>query len=174
MVAGAVMAMMAMIASVTYQHHGLFTPLFHISALFGSPDSMMRSVAEAISGHRVWFTAAPAAAGLLIHMVTGALFGIAFVTLTRRVRVPAHVMTGAGYGLVVFAFSAFVGLPLAAAVTGSGATISDMASMVGWVTFAAEHVMFGAVVGLLAGRTIALQAGSGDAVGGAGAAKLSR
>jgi hypothetical protein len=31
MAAGVAMAMYAMIASATYQHHGFFTPLFHIS-----------------------------------------------------------------------------------------------------------------------------------------------
>jgi hypothetical protein len=35
MIAGAAMAMFAMVASVTSQHHGFFTPLFHTSALFG-------------------------------------------------------------------------------------------------------------------------------------------
>ena len=39
MIAGAAMAMFAMVASVTYQHRGFFTPLFHISALFGSHHS---------------------------------------------------------------------------------------------------------------------------------------
>jgi len=170
MIAAAVMAMFAMVASVTYQHHGFFTPLFHISALFGSPDAMMRSVEEAMAGHRFWFDAGPAALGLVIHMVTGAMFGIGFVLLARRLRVPVNVLTGAGYGLVVFVVSALVGLPIAAKVTGSGSTISDMASMVGWVTFAVEHMMFGAVLGVLA----QLAGSRSDAPGAVVSAKLSR
>ena len=66
MIAGAAMAMFAMVASVTYQHHGFFTPLFHISALFGSPDAMMHSGMEAMAGNKFWFSAGPAALALLI------------------------------------------------------------------------------------------------------------
>lgn len=43
MIAAMAMAMYAMAASVSYQHRGFFTPLFHISALFGSPKPMMTS-----------------------------------------------------------------------------------------------------------------------------------
>ena len=98
MVAGAVMAMFAMVASVTYQHHGFFTPLLHISALFGSPAAMMRSVSEAMTGNRFWFTAGPAALGLLIHMMTAAMFGIGFVLVARRIRRAALVPAGGVYG----------------------------------------------------------------------------
>jgi hypothetical protein len=164
-------AVMAMFASVTCQHHGFFTPLFPISALFGSLDATMRSVEEATVGHRFWFDAGPAALGLAIHMAIGAMFGVGFVLLTRRLRVPANVLTGAGYGLVVFVVSAFVGLPIAATVTGSGSTISDMASMVDWVTFAVEHMVFGAVLGVLVQLTASRGAGVADV---AGSAKLSR
>lgn len=177
MIAAGVMAMFAMVASVTYQHHGFFTPLFHISALFGSPNPMMRSAEQAMADHRFWFDAGPAVLGLAIHMVTGAMFGMTFALLTTRLRVPANVLTGAAYGLAVFVMSAFVGLPIAAKVTGSGSTIADMASMVGWVTFAAEHMMFGAALGALA--RLAQRTGDGGGVGGgvqggAGSAKLFR
>ena len=47
------------------------------------------------------------------------------------------------YGLVVFAVSAFVDLPAAASITGSGDTISNMARIVGYPTFAIEHIMYG-------------------------------
>ena len=152
MIAGAVMAMFAMVASVTYQHHGFFTPLFHISALFESPDAMMRSVAEAMSGTRFWFSAGPAALGLLIHMMTGAMFGIGFAVLARPIPRAALAPAGAAYGLAVFVVSAFFGLPVAAKITGSGSTISGMASMVGWATFAVEHMIFGLAVGAIARR----------------------
>ena len=173
MIAGAAMAMFAMVASVTYQHHGFFTPLFHISALFGSPDAMMRSVAEAMAGNRFWFSAGPAALGLLIHMMTGAMFGVGFALLARRLPRTALVPAGAVYGLAVFVVSAFVGLPVAAKITGSGSAISDMATMVGWATFAVEHMMFGIVVGALAVRTAPAD-DTTAAVGGARSAMLSR
>ena len=50
---------------------------------------------------------------------------------------------GALHGRAVFVVSAFVGLPVAAKITASGSVISDMASMVGWATFAVEHMVFG-------------------------------
>ena len=83
-------------------------------------------------------------------MMTGAMFGIGFAFLARRLPRATLVPAGAFYGLAVFVVSAFVGLPVAAKVTGSGTTISDMTSMVGWVTFAAEHMMFGLALGALA------------------------
>ncbi len=173
MIASASMAMFAMVASVTYQHHGFFTPLFHISALVGSPDAMVRSIAEAMSGNRFWFSGGAALLGLLIHMITGAMFGIGFALLSRRIARAALVPAGIGYGLVVFLFSAFVGLPMAAKVTGSGSTISDMATMVGWGTFVLEHMMFGLVLGVL---TVRSRSGVSEAaaVRGAGSAMLSR
>jgi uncharacterized membrane protein YagU involved in acid resistance len=173
MVAGAAMAMFAMVASVTYQHHGFFTPLFHISALFGSPDAMMRSAAEAMAGNKVWFSTGPAVLGLLIHMMTGAMFGIGFAFLARRLARTALVPAGAMYGLAVFVVSALIGLPVAAKITGSGTTISDMASMVGWPTFAVEHMMFGLVLGVLALRTAPANGETAVAVG-ARSAMLSR
>jgi len=173
MIAGAAMAMFAMVASVTYQHHGFFTPLFHISALFGSPDAMMRSAMEAMAGNKFWFSAGPAALGLLIHMMTGAMFGIGFAFLARRLPQTMVVPAGAMYGLAVFVVSAFVGLTVAAKITGSGTTISDMASMVGYATFAVEHVMFGLVLGVLALRTAPVDSATAD-VRGARSAMLSR
>ena len=150
MIAGAAMAMFAMVASVTYQHHGFFTPLFHISALFGSPDAMMRSVAEAMDGSRFWFDLGPAALGMVIHMMTGAMFGMGFALLAERLPRRSFVGVGALYGLAVYAMSAFVLLPIAASITGSGDVIADMATMVGHGTFAVEHMMFGVVLGALA------------------------
>lgn len=173
MIAGAVMAMFSMVASVTYQHHGFFTPLFHISDLFGSPDAMMRSAMEAMAGNKFWFSAGPAVLGLLIHMMTGAMFGIGFALLARRLPRTVLVPAGAMYGVAVFVVSAFVGLPVAAKITGSGATISDMASMVGWATFAVEHMMFGLVLGALASRIAPADSATAD-VRGARSAMLSR
>lgn len=151
MIGGAAMAMFAMVAAVTYQHHGFFTPLLHISALFGSPEAMMRSATEAMSGNRFWFAAGPALLGLVIHMMTGAMYGIGFALLARRLPRSVLVPAGAAYGLAVFVTSAFVGLPASAKVTGSGSTISGMAGMVGWATFAVEHLMFGVVLGMMVG-----------------------
>ncbi len=149
MVAAMAMAMFAMVASVTYQHHGFFTPLFHISALVGSPDAMMTSVNQAMAGHHFWFAAGPAVLGLMIHMVTGAAYGMVFVLITQRLRRSMVIPAGMAYGLAVFGVSSFIGLPIAAKLTGAGPVITNMAAMVGRSTFAVEHLMFGTVLGLL-------------------------
>jgi hypothetical protein len=80
-------------------------------------------------------------------MVTGALFGIGLAFVARAVPRRLLVAFGTLYGLGVFAVTSFVFLPLAAAVTGSGTTISHMAQTVGWATFAIEHMMFGLALG---------------------------
>lgn len=149
MVAGMAMAMFAMTASVTYQHHGFFTPLFHISALLGSPEAMMTSVSQAMAGHHFWFAPGPALLGLMIHMATGAAYGMVFVLATQRLRRSLVIPAGMAYGLAVFVVSSFIGLPVAAKLTASGSVITNMAKMVGWSTFAVEHLLFGAVLGLL-------------------------
>jgi len=55
------------------------------------------------------------------------------------------------YGFLVFIVSAYIGLPLAAALFDSGAPIKNMAEMAGWGTFIIEHLMCGIVLGILAG-----------------------
>lgn len=147
MAAAAAMAMYAMVASLTYQDHGFFTPLFHISALFGSPKSMMQSMTAAMTGDRFWFTPGAAIVGLVIHMMTGAVYGMGFALLARRLRGLAVLLAGTAFGVVALVLSGFVGLPVAASITDAGATISDMAEMVGWGTFTIEHVIFGMVLG---------------------------
>lgn len=149
MVAGIAMAMFAMVASVAYQHHGFFTPLYHISALLGSPDAMMTSVSQAMASHHFWFAAGPALLGLMIHMVTGAAYGMAFVLITHRLRRSLVIPAGMAYGLAVFVVSSFIGLPIAAKLAAAGPVITNMAKVVGWSTFAVEHLMFGTVLGLL-------------------------
>ena len=165
MIAGVAMAMFAMVASVTYQHHGFFTPLFHISALFGSSKSMMTSIGEAMAGNRFWFAAGPAFVGLMIHMVTGAAYGMVFALVARRLHRNALVPAGMVFGLGTFFVSSFVGLRIAATITGAGTTISDMAKMVGWSTFALEHLMFGLVLGALALRRSHVTSGADSGSG---------
>lgn len=148
MVAGMGMAMYAMVASATYQHHGFFTPLFHISALVGSPKAMTQSMTAAMHGDTFWFTTGAAVCGLLIHMVTGAMYGVGFALLARRIRGDGTLLAaGTAYGVAALLFSGLIALPVAAAIADAGKPISDMASMVGWGTFAVEHVIFGMMLG---------------------------
>ena len=167
MAAAVGMAMYAMVASATYQHHGFFTPLFHISALTGSPKSMMQSLHAAMSGETFWFTPGAALCGLLIHMITGAMYGIGFALLVRRVRAAgAVVAAGMAYGAGAMVFSGIIGLPVAAAIMSAGNTISDMPQMVGWATFAIEHLLFGMIlgIGVAAVRAAAAPASAGENV----------
>lgn len=151
MIASLVMAGYAMIASVTYQHHGFFTPLFHIASVFLAPTDLMMSVQNAASGDKFYFVAGPALLGAVIHMMTGAMYGAVFAVMiaAARLRGPVVVAAGAAWGVAVFAASTWVGLPLAANVFSSGDQITNMATMVGYPTFIAEHVLFGLALGLL-------------------------
>lgn len=132
---------------MTYQHRGFFTPLFHISVAVGNPSAMMTSVSQATAGHRFWFTPGAALVGLVVHMMTGAAFGMMFAVFARATRDRMLLLAGALFGLMVFVVSSFIGLPIAAAITNSGSVLSDMAKMVGWTTFAVEHLIFGLAVG---------------------------
>jgi len=100
--------------------------------------------------------------------MTGAMYGAAFGVVASRLRVGIAALTGIGmaYGFLVFATSAYPGLPLAAAVFDSGDPIRNMAEMAGWGTFVIEHLMYGVALGLLVAkvartRTTAAVAGAG-------------
>lgn len=99
------------------------------------------------SGDMFTFTAGAAVVGLVIHMLTGAMYGVIFAFLARGIRGVALIAAGAVYGVAVLPFSGYIALPVAAEITGSGDPIADMADMVGWGTFAVEHVIFGTVLG---------------------------
>jgi len=150
-VAALVMAMFAMVAAATYQGSGFFTPLYHIASVFLAPSTMMTSMQHAMSGSEFYFTAGPALVGAVVHMMVGAMYGVIFALLARLLKLSGGklVLAGMVWGLVVFALSSWIALPLAAAVLGSGAQIAHMASMVGYPTFIVEHLMFGLVLGLV-------------------------
>jgi hypothetical protein len=57
-------------------------------------------------------------------------------------------VAGIVYGLAVMLVMAFVALPIIASVFGGGDPVSDMPRLPGWGTFAIEHAMYGAVLGL--------------------------
>lgn len=151
MAASMVMAAYAMIASATYQNHGFFTPLYHIASLVIAPDEMMTSMMKGMAGDNVYVAFGPAVLGALIHMVTGAMYGVAFVALAAvaRLQGPLLAAAGAAWGAVVFAASTWIGLPIAAKLFDAGNPISDMADMVGYGTFFVEHVLFGLTLGVL-------------------------
>jgi hypothetical protein len=155
-IASLVMAAYAMITSWV-KDTGFFTPLYHIASLWASPDSMMASMQAAGAGSDFHFVFGTAALGAVIHLVTGAVYGAIFGLITSRLHLGLAAFAGIGlvYGFLVFAVSAYVGLPVAAAIFGSGDPIRNMAALAGWGTFIIEHLLYGLTLGLLVGRTAA-------------------
>ena len=96
-------------------------------------------------------SAGTAVLGAVIHMMTGAMYGAVFGLVVSRLHLRRGPLLAAGlaYGGLVFVMSAFVGLPVAAAIFDAGDPISNMAEMAGWVTFAVEHLLFGLALGAL-------------------------
>lgn len=161
-VASVAMGMYTMIASLI-KDTGFFTPLHHIATLFVDPTAMMASMMGAMSGAGSFeISAGPAILGLVIHMMTGAMYGALFgIAAAWLKQASTVVLAGAGlvYGFIVYLISAFVGLPVAAGIFGVDALgegdmkgmnpIGDMAQMAGTNVFIPEHLVFGIILGLL-------------------------
>jgi hypothetical protein len=149
-VAAVVMGMFAMIASATYHDTGFFTPLHHIASALIEPTAMMRSMEAGMGGDTFAISVGPALLGLALHLVTGAFWGAIFglIVSTGWLRGVTGLVGGIVYGLAVMVAMAFVGLPVIAAVFGGGEPVSDMPRLAGWGTFAVEHAIYGAVLGL--------------------------
>jgi hypothetical protein len=150
-IASLVMAMYAMMAAYA-KDTGFFTPLYHIASLVTNDADMMRSMkADQMNGDAFTFLFGPALLGAMIHMMTGAMYGAVFGVIASRLRLGLAALAGVGmvYGFLVFAMSAYIGLPLAAAIFNSGDSIKNMAEMAGWGTFIIEHLMYGAALGAL-------------------------
>lgn len=79
------------------------------------------------------------------------MYGVGLAVIARTAKLQGFSLISAGmiYGVIVFAVSAWIGLPLAAAILSSGDQITNMASMVGYGTFLVEHVMFGVAAALV-------------------------
>ncbi len=150
-IGAAVMAIYAMIAGLTYLNSGFFTPLYHIASSVIEPKAMMTSMQKATEGQTAFhFTLGPAAVGVMIHLTTGAAYGIVFALVARSLRLSGGtaIIAGALYGGAVLLFSSFVGLPIAAALFDGGNPIADMPRMIGWTTFTIEHMIFGVILGI--------------------------
>jgi len=150
-IASLVMAMYAMGAAWA-KDTGFFTPLYHIASLWADQDAMMKSMtADMKDGDAFTFVGSTALLGAVIHMLTGAMYGAVFGLAVSKLRLGTALLAGLGlvYGAVVFAVSAWIGLPIAAALFDSGEQITNMAEMAGWGTFVIEHLLYGLVLGLL-------------------------
>jgi predicted secreted protein len=149
-VAALVMGMFAMIASATYHDTGFFTPLHHIASALIEPTAMMRSMEAGMAGDTFAISVGPALLGLALHLATGAFWGAIFglIVSTGWLRGVTGLIAGIVYGLAVMLLMAFLALPVIAAAFGGGEPISEMPRLAGWGTFAIEHAIYGAVLGL--------------------------
>jgi len=149
-VAAVVMGVFAMIASATYHDTGFFTPLHHIASALIEPTAMMRSMEAGMAGDTFAISVGPALLGLALHLATGAFWGAIFglIVSTGWLRGVTGLVAGIVYGLAVMVVMAFLALPVIAAVFGGGEPISDMPRLAGWGTFAIEHAIYGAGLGL--------------------------
>ncbi len=145
------MGAFAMISAATYQKAGGFTPRYHIAASVIEPATMERSMQEVMGGNLWHLDAGPAIVGAGIHMAVGAFWRLVFVLVPGIVGLSRSMapFAGAAHGLVVMVAMAFVGLPAVASLFGGGPPIRDMAQMVGWSTFTAEHAIFGFMLGVV-------------------------
>ena len=86
-----------------------------------------------------------------MHMMVGAMYGIVFAVIVRMAKLRGSNLQISGilYGVMVFAVSAWIGLPLAAAILSSGDQITNMAPEVGYGTFLVEHMRFGVAAALV-------------------------
>ncbi len=137
MVAGAVMAMYAMIASATILHQGFFTPLYGIASPLIGPKAMVTSMQKGL-----YLAPGPALLGLIVHMMWSAIFGVIFGLIVRALRLGGGEAVTAGlvYGLLVMLFMSFVVLPIVG--------VAAMPGTIGWPSFTVEHLLFGLTLGL--------------------------
>jgi hypothetical protein len=137
LIAGAMMAMYAMLASATFLGQGFFTPLYGIASPLIGQQAMMSSMKAG-----VYFAFGPVVLGLMIHMLWSGLYGIIFGLLVRATHITGALglVAGIAYGIVVLVVMSFVVLPLVG--------VGTMPTLIGWPSFTIEHLLFGMVLGL--------------------------
>lgn len=145
------MALFAMVATATLKGSGWFTPLYYASSVLTSPDALKQSIESAMAGDSVVFVPGAAALGTLIWILVGVGYGVVFGVIVHwaRLRREALIATAMIWAVAVSVISACITLPAAAVISGGGYLIRGMADMVGSRLFLLEHVIFGAVLGLL-------------------------
>jgi hypothetical protein len=156
MAAAALMALFSMLAAAA--DLGVYGRLYLVTAIV-EPGPLEVSMAQAEAGSRVFLEVGGAAAGLAVHLAIGAGFGAVFAVVARALRLRGLVAVAAGalYGLAVMALMGLLVLPAAADQTAGGPLIADAPELLGWPVFAAEHLLYGLVLGLWASRRAAGQ-----------------
>jgi hypothetical protein len=151
------MGLFMLVASATWQRAGFYTPMYRIASVL-DPLPLQASLEEAAADFpSFYFYPQPMFAGAAVHLAIGGFFGVLFVLLVRgrwaRLRgAQARLAAGVLYGLGVAALMGLVVLPVAADALGGGRQVAETASIVGWPTFAAWHVVYGLGLGAWAAR----------------------
>jgi uncharacterized membrane protein YagU involved in acid resistance len=147
-VASIPMGVCAMVASATYQARGFYTPAYHVAFII-DPNTLGMSLAKAGTGERFFMSRESFVFGLAAHVMVAGVFGALFAVLATKLRLQGNRVLVAGlvYGLAVMVVMSAAVLPAAGRFFEAGPTISDMASEIGWATFAALHAIYGLALG---------------------------
>jgi len=146
LIGGIVMAMFMMIVTAL-TGMGFLAPLYAIAATFNHAWAMTKG-----------FDLAAILVGLMLHMVNSAVFGLIFALLgawllPRALALPAAAMAGMVWGLILLAINQLIVLPL---VDAPMAVATN--GIFGW--WLVGHLMFGVVLGVIAGATLGRLAGA--------------
>lgn len=140
LIGGIVMAMfMMMVTALTGM--GFLAPLYAIAATFNHAWAMTKG-----------FDLTPILVGLMLHMVNSAVFGLIFALLVARLlpralALPAATMAGMVWGLILLAVNQLIVLPSVDAPM-----VAATSSIFGW--WLVGHLMYGVVLGVIAGATL--------------------
>lgn len=138
LVAGAMMAMYAMVSSaIGFGGQGFFTPLYGIAAPVVGMGDMERSMQSGL----FYFAPGSAFVGLMGHMMWSAIYGAIFGAIVGALRTTgaAAIALGAAFGIAIMLLMSFVVLPLFG--------LGSMPQMVGTPSWIIEHLIFGMVLG---------------------------
>lgn len=136
MVAGAVMAMYAMLASATFLHQGFFAPLYGIASPIVGSQAMMTSMQQGF-----YFSFGAAIVGLAAHMMWSAGYGVVFLLIARAAHLhgASAIVAGVLFGVIVEALMSLTVLRILG--------IGGMPSTIGLPSFTVEHLLFGLTLG---------------------------
>ena len=142
------MGLFMMAASATWGHAGVFTPFYRIAGILDRAAYDL-SVQEAAGGSRFWLEVQTALPGACVHLALAGLFGMLFVLVVqagRALRPAAVVAAGVLWGLAV-AMAMVPVLGLVGRRVGGGALVAGFPAQVGWPTYLAMHLVYGAALG---------------------------
>lgn len=128
LIAGLIMELYMMVVMAAAQGMPIWQPSRGIAAVF---------FGQAAAGQGLW----PVLFGLMIHFLTAAVWGVVFAVLIGHVTAGGAVGWGLVYGFLVYLVMFYVVLPILNA---------PMTAMRGNLGVIAEHLLYGAVLGVYA------------------------